>query len=169
MKRVLTRVCLPYGQSRSMATYIPSEKILFSAFDKIYKQDIRKMARNIEINTMESGLSKLSAKGFQIEDQSGVADVKLVRKSELLPIGVTSISVEFDIGTRVLNADPPEAYDIIVKKCNTSNYLVITCVNVPNFLPVQMRVLPINVPSSDLNYYCGPKFTRLPPLMLVCI
>ena len=154
---------------RNFATYVPSEKVLFTALDKLYKQDVRKMARNVEINTMEAGLAKLAAKGFQIEDESGVADVRLSRKAELLPIGVSSVSVEFDIGTRVLNSDPPEAYDIIVRKSNAADYVVVTCVNVPNFLPVQMRILPVDVPSSRFDYYCGPKFTRLPPPMLVCL
>lgn len=151
-------------------TYVSTEKLMLNAFSKEYQTNERKWRRDVEINTMKSGLQIIASKGFRIEDVPGMSELKLIRDNdeELLEAeGISSVTVDFDCWARAMKDGNPEAYDVIIRKAAADHYLVITCINMPNLLPVGVRIIPNHEQSDNLKLYNGPRLTRLPDKLLV--
>ena len=154
------------GNFRSMATYVPTEKILLTSFNKELISNEKRRSRDVEINTMNTGRLLMKTHGFEIEDIENSMDVKMIKEIDE-ETGI-SVTIDFDCWSHCVKDKSPEAYDVIVRKRNNDNFLVITCVNHPEFLPVGLRIVPNTKDVRDMVVYGGPKFTRLPENVLVC-
>lgn len=156
---------LKFKAIRSMATYVPTEKIMLASFNRELIANEKKRSRDIEINTMNNGKMLMKARGFEIQDAANCMDVLMIKDTD--ETTGTSVTIDFDCWSHCVKDKSPEAYDIIVRKRDNDNILVITCVNHPEFLPVGMRIVPNTKDIRDMSVYGGPKFTRLPENVLV--
>lgn len=176
-------VCCHNLGSRGFVTYVPTEKIMVNTFNKEYESNDRKWKRDIEINTMKTGMQLIASRGFRLEDKAGLSEMKLIRENDkhlLEEHGISSVTIDFDCWAQALKDGSPEAYDVIVRKSmdttgssstagvatTNPHYLVITCVNAPNMLPVGVRIIPNEEPMDNLKLYNGPRLTRLPGPLL---
>lgn len=135
---------------RGLATYVPTEKVLYNAFNREFQLSKKKWSRDIEINTMKAGMAFIKSRGFELVDVEGGADMKLHRvcavantitknndgedaSESAAAVVVTeeankeqqyvSMTIDFDIWSRCAHSGrnpAPEAYDVIVRKLKTN-------------------------------------------------